>query len=134
QDRERIFERWQRASTTAPPLGLGLSIVRDIVALHGGKLQVESQPGRGTTFGIRHSAAGVRSGRQRGGRWGRSRSGPTPCITLTLCPFRWAIQPVVSFRIAAYTSALVNGGGSCMAAPITPALRGARADTAFGIS
>jgi len=39
-------------STKADGMGLGLSISRTIVASHGGRLSVQSTPGRGTTFRI----------------------------------------------------------------------------------
>lgn len=46
-----IFERfWQADRTDRRGAGLGLSIARGIVEAHGGKLQVESEPGRGSTF------------------------------------------------------------------------------------
>ncbi len=49
---EEIFSRFGRAVTARdyPGLGLGLFIVRRIVAAHGGKVSVESTEGQGATF------------------------------------------------------------------------------------
>ena len=49
---DRIFERFERgvSSTRYSGLGLGLSIVREIVSAHGGSVQAESAVGEGTTF------------------------------------------------------------------------------------
>ncbi len=56
QDKERIFERFYRVdkarSRELGGTGLGLAIVRHIVLVHKGRIEVDSQPGRGTTFRI----------------------------------------------------------------------------------
>jgi PAS domain S-box-containing protein len=48
--RERIFEAFQRASPGTRGVGLGLHIAREIVKLHGGSLEVEESKGGGATF------------------------------------------------------------------------------------
>ncbi len=59
-DLDRIFERFYSAdkarSRELGGSGLGLSIVKNIVAAHGGKLSVESTLGQGSTFTIELSS------------------------------------------------------------------------------
>lgn len=46
------FYRGKAAGRFSEGMGLGLSIAQDIIHAHGGEIQVESQPGRGSTFSI----------------------------------------------------------------------------------
>jgi two-component system sensor histidine kinase MprB len=50
EDRERVFDRFYRAASarTLPGSGLGLSIVSQIAALHGGTVTLEPRVGGGT--------------------------------------------------------------------------------------
>jgi signal transduction histidine kinase len=55
-EHERIFDRFYRSESEATRAtqghGLGLPIARALVELHGGRLWVESTPGRGSTFHV----------------------------------------------------------------------------------
>ncbi len=60
EETERAFERFYRARSgdeSAPGTGLGLSIVKSLVDLHHGVIEVDSEPGRGTTFHVLIPAA-----------------------------------------------------------------------------
>ena len=55
----RVSERFYRADTsgTIPGTGLGMSIVKEIVELHHGKLLVSSSPGQGTSITLQFPVA-----------------------------------------------------------------------------
>ncbi len=54
QDQQKIFEKFYRARdermASIPGTGLGLSLAREVVRLHGGDITVESEHGKGSTF------------------------------------------------------------------------------------
>jgi signal transduction histidine kinase len=60
QDVDRIFERFVQLESSSTRrfqgTGIGLSIVKQLVTLHGGRIAVDSEPGRGTTFTVHLTA------------------------------------------------------------------------------
>jgi two-component system sensor histidine kinase SenX3 len=55
-EQEKIFERFYRLGSElrreTQGVGIGLSIVKHIVEAHGGRVRVESEPGKGSRFTI----------------------------------------------------------------------------------
>lgn len=52
EDRERIFTPFFQAAGNKPGTGIGLSIVKNIVDLHHGRIQLQSVEGQGSTFTV----------------------------------------------------------------------------------
>jgi signal transduction histidine kinase len=56
--RERVFDPFVRAEQgKVPGAGIGLAVVRDLVAAHGGRVWIEQSPGRGARFIVAMQAA-----------------------------------------------------------------------------
>lgn len=69
-DQERVFGRFERASMASRQTGagLGLSLVKSFVELHGGTVVIESQPDQGTTVQCRLPARQPTQGAARAAR------------------------------------------------------------------
>jgi len=54
-DQEAIFQRYrqgEQTSATAPGTGIGLALVKELAELHGGAVELVSQPGAGASFSL----------------------------------------------------------------------------------
>jgi signal transduction histidine kinase len=79
-DLPRMFQRFFRASTSigTAGTGIGLNIVKKFVELHGGRVDVESLEGMGSTFTVWLPIVSAQERATRGGDGGAS---PGPCNT-----------------------------------------------------
>jgi len=79
EDQKHIFEPFRRTGAsrdTAPGVGLGLSVAHQIIEAHGGRIDVESTLGVGSTFRVHRRSPAPRRGtrqpprrRRERGRW-----------------------------------------------------------------
>jgi signal transduction histidine kinase len=62
EQQRRVFERFESRSHGSKHrgAGLGLSIVKNLVELHGGNMSLESEPGQGTRVTVRFPISGLR--------------------------------------------------------------------------
>jgi len=62
EQQQRVLERFESRSQGSKHrgAGLGLSIVKSLVELHGGSMSLESEPGRGTRVTVRFPESGLR--------------------------------------------------------------------------
>jgi len=49
EDQARIFEKFERGNARQSGAGLGLALVKRFIELHGGTVELRSNPGEGTT-------------------------------------------------------------------------------------
>jgi signal transduction histidine kinase len=61
EEQRRVFERFESRSQGSKHrgAGLGLSIVKSLVELHGGDMTLDSEPGRGTRITVRFPERGL---------------------------------------------------------------------------
>ena len=52
QEDGRIFGRFERGTTDAPGTGLGLYLVEEVARAHGGRVDLVTAEGRGSTFAL----------------------------------------------------------------------------------
>jgi signal transduction histidine kinase len=61
ESQERVFDRFYTGDLDRMGFGLGLAIVRDAVRALGGTVEIDSEPGRGTTVWVTLAEARARA-------------------------------------------------------------------------
>lgn len=52
EEKEKIFERFYKVNDSIDGAGIGLSFAKSLVEMHNGRIEVESEPGRGVSFHV----------------------------------------------------------------------------------
>jgi signal transduction histidine kinase len=67
EDQARVFEKFERGNPSARQSGpgLGLSLVKSFIELHGGTVEMDSRPGVGTTVTCYLNAAPIEAAARR---------------------------------------------------------------------
>ncbi|MGE0216347.1 SpoIIE family protein phosphatase [Mycolicibacterium sp.] len=93
----RLFERFHRIENTRARSyegsGIGLALVKELVALHGGTIEAESAEGRGTTFTIRLRFGAAHLPPDAVEHGGKSRVASTTAETFVQEALRWTPDP-----------------------------------------
>ncbi len=82
--RERIFEPFFTTKAAGHGSGLGLSLVRSIVTEAGGRVTVDSEPGRGSTFRVVLPVVEVRATPETAGRGASATDASAPATILVV--------------------------------------------------
>lgn len=127
---DQIFKMFTRLDTSTPGVGIGLATSKKIISLHGGKLWLISEPGKGTTFFLtierRHVDENPASGGSPTGCHGGSQGAEDACHSAQPPGRRgWGVRHAVLARRGVVLRSSLTGSHFARLEPATSAgLRG----------
>ena len=123
----RLFERFHRVkgakSRTHEGTGIGLALVRELVSLHGGTIDIESDEGQGSTFTVTIKAGTDHLPPERVGKPRELVSTATRATAYVEEALHWLpndVQPKEMLSPAAQTSLASTSPGATVAARVRP--------------